>query len=171
MWKMMRDGLKLPIISSWIHESGNGETASFSDLWVRIESEVRQCDALLLHVYPEDFPLKGAFVEVGMALALGKKIFVSRREVHLEERSCRPLGSWVNHPSVWLGSQTDGLEKVIHMALGEEELYPPAEPELACELVSRDCEDAENCAGKAEGDTLSPFLRCTECGKISTWKQ
>lgn len=109
MWRLLRsEGAR--IISSWIDEDGEGETASFAELWVRIEAEVKSCDKLVLFVEPEDFPLKGALVEVGMALALGKPVVVVAPNVPLDARSRRPLGSWSSHPLV--SFSTDIFEAV-----------------------------------------------------------
>lgn len=99
MWRTLR-AAGAPIISSWIDEDGEGETGSFAELWTRIEAEIRSCSRLVLYVEPEDFPLKGALVEVGMALALGKPVVVVSPGVELEPRSMRPIGSWAAHPLV-----------------------------------------------------------------------
>lgn len=99
MWKLLRDEGAI-IVSSWIDEAGEGETIDFSELWQRIEGEIRAADRLVLYVEPEDFPLKGALVEVGMALSLGKPIWVVAPGVELEMRGMRPLGSWAKHPGV-----------------------------------------------------------------------
>lgn len=92
MWRALRDdGAR--IISTWIDEAGPGETGDMGELWERIAREVAQADALVIFAAPEDMPLKGAFVEVGMALALGKPVRVVAPEI-------ATLGSWENHPLV-----------------------------------------------------------------------
>lgn len=88
------------IVSSWIDEAGVGETACFSDLWLRIEMEVKTADALVLLLEPDDFPLKGALVEAGMALAFGKPVYIYAPDVVLEGITFRPVGSWIKHPKV-----------------------------------------------------------------------
>lgn len=99
MWRHLRDhGVK--ITSSWIDEAGEGETACMVDLWRRIEAEVRKSDALILYAEPDDFPLKGALIEVGMALGMGKRVLIVAPDVTLEPKSLRPLGSWAMHPLV-----------------------------------------------------------------------
>jgi hypothetical protein len=98
MWRDLRDS-GVRITSSWIDEDGEGQTEDFGDLWQRIENEIRRSSALVLYVEPSDFPLKGALVEVGMALAIGLPINVVAPGVFLE-RSMRPIGSWAAHPSV-----------------------------------------------------------------------
>lgn len=106
MWRRLRaDGV--PIISSWIDEDGPGKTADFGELWERIVNEVSASRALVLYVEPTDFPLKGAFVEVGIALGRGIPIIVVAPGVALEPRSLRPLGSWAKHPLVTFAPTID----------------------------------------------------------------
>lgn len=97
LWRDLRDRHGARIISSWIDEAGEGETEDFTDLWAQVLREVEVCDRLVLYVEGDDFPLKGALIEVGAALALGKTVWVIGRGIALEERSCRPIGSWIHH--------------------------------------------------------------------------
>jgi hypothetical protein len=99
MWRNLRDHGGYKIISSWIDEAGEGETASFADLWTRVDREIDYCTRLVLYVEPGDFPLKGALIEVGMALGRGKPVYVVAPGVVVEP-NYRPLGSWLAHPSV-----------------------------------------------------------------------
>lgn len=101
MWRHLRDhGVK--ITSTWIDEAGEGETACNTDLWRHISREVTDADALILYAEDGDFPLKGALIEVGMALAQGKRVLVVAPDVKLEPHTLRPLGSWAAHPMVTL---------------------------------------------------------------------
>ena len=103
----------ISIVSSWIDEAGDNETEDFGELWKRIESEIySDCNALLMMVYPEDFPLKGALVEVGIALAYNKKIYIYAPNVILEGRTFRPLGSWIKHPNVTF---IDNIENFLQL--------------------------------------------------------
>lgn len=99
MWRDMR-AHGANIITSWIDESGVGETNDCSELWVRILKEINSCDRLVLYVKDEDFPIKGALIECGIALALNKEIHIVLNDVKLEPVSYRPLGSWIKHPNV-----------------------------------------------------------------------
>jgi hypothetical protein len=99
-WRYLRDVEGWNIISSWIDEAGEGETDNFSELWVRIENEIRSAERLILYAEEADFPLKGAYIEVGFALAFGIKVFVVAPGVTIEPRSRRPIGSWMDHPLV-----------------------------------------------------------------------
>lgn len=99
MWREIR-GSGVPINSTWIDEAGEGETEDFVSLWLRIHNEIRQSTMLILYAEPGDFPLKGALVEVGIALDQGIPVRVVLSGVNLEEPSCRPIGSWIKHPMV-----------------------------------------------------------------------
>lgn len=99
MWRELR-ALGHNIISTWIDESDEVATASFMELWDRVAKEVRSATRLVLYVEPDDFPLKGALIEVGIAIGADVPVFVVAPGVKLEERSMRPLGSWVMHPLV-----------------------------------------------------------------------
>ena len=98
-WRRLSDaGWK--ITSTWIDEAGAGASPNLGQLWVRIETEISGSERLILYVETEDFPLKGALIEVGMALAHGIPIRVVAPGVVLDPTSLRPLGSWVRHPLV-----------------------------------------------------------------------
>lgn len=63
------------IISTWIYEAGEGESASYAALARRCLDEIRRCDWFVLYCEPSEI-LKGALIEVGAALALGKQVRV-----------------------------------------------------------------------------------------------
>lgn len=95
-WKALR-ARGVPFISTWIDEAGEGETPDFGELWDRIHDEVLFSHCLILYVEPDDFPLKGALVEVGIALEADVRVVVVAPGVVLEGRTMRPLGSWLHH--------------------------------------------------------------------------
>lgn len=99
MWREMRSR-GVEITSTWIDEAGEGETACNTSLWRRIAAEVRAADYLILYDEPNDFPMKGALVEVGMAIGMERRVMVVAPDVVLEPKSLRPLGSWAMHPLV-----------------------------------------------------------------------
>lgn len=99
-WRRLRDVDGWKIASSWIDEAGAGATADLGSLWVRIEAEVARSERLILYIEPEDFPFKGALIEVGMAIAHRIPIRVVAPGVVLDPTSFRPIGSWVRHPLV-----------------------------------------------------------------------
>lgn len=99
MWRRLRaEGV--PIVSSWIDEDGEGQTGSFTELWRRITDEISQSSALILYAESSDFPLKGALIEAGIALGMNKPVIVCLPGVGIDKRSCRPIGSWIQHPLV-----------------------------------------------------------------------
>jgi len=112
LWQTFRAAGVL-INSSWIDEAGDGETDDFEELWARIETEIRRSVAVVLYVNEEDFPLKGALIECGMALAMGKPVFVSTNAI-LEGRTMRPLGSWILDRRV---TMCDSLDAAIAAAI------------------------------------------------------
>ena len=107
MWRALRDERGVDITSSWIDEAGEGKTHDFTELWARIQDEMARSAALILYATPEDFPLKGALVEAGMALMWGLPVYLVLPGVMLEERSKRPIGSWVCHPACFIMNSID----------------------------------------------------------------
>lgn len=112
MWRGLRDN-GVRITSTWIDECGEGATDSMEELWLRITSEIAESAALVLYAEFSDFPLKGAFIEAGIALGMGKPVVVCLPGVPVEPRSCRPIGSWINHPLV---SRVDDIHAAIALA-------------------------------------------------------
>ncbi len=113
MWRKFRE-TGILITSSWIDEDGEGQTQDLGELWERITAEIAEADGLVLYAEASDFPLKGAFVEVGIALGMNKPVVVCLPDVELDVRSCRPIGSWINHPLV---TRVDDIERAINIAL------------------------------------------------------
>lgn len=111
MWREARE-LGAQIISSWIDEDGENDTADLSELWTRIRREVLSARKVVMYVETDDFPLKGAFVEIGMALAGGIPITIVAKGVAINGRNCRPFGSWIRHPSVTF---SDSLAEALDM--------------------------------------------------------
>jgi len=99
MWRMLRDKKAWPIISTWIDEAGPGQTASMIDLWTRIEQEIAASSGVLLYIEPGDLPLKGAYIECGMALGMGKRVAVVMLGI---DKVDTHIGSWIFHPNVQL---------------------------------------------------------------------
>ena len=73
MWKALRSE-GFPVNSTWIDEAGPGESADLADLWRRCISEASNARAILVYRAPGDV-LKGAWVELGAALACGVPAF------------------------------------------------------------------------------------------------
>lgn len=73
-WRLLRDKIGEPIISTWIDEAGEGETADYHDLWDRCLKEAAGADVLIAYREPGEV-LKGGWVEIGAALASGVTVF------------------------------------------------------------------------------------------------
>lgn len=121
MWRRLRSE-GVPITSSWIDEDGAGESQSLADLWLRISTEISNSGALVLYAEQGDFPLKGAYIEAGIALGQGKRIVVCLPDVVLDSTSLRPIGSWVTHPLV---QRCDDIDEAVKIALGCAALTTP----------------------------------------------
>ncbi len=102
-WRRLRDN-GLPVVSTWIDEAGEGETASFQDLWQRCIEEVTSAACVILYAEPDDV-LKGAFIEVGAALATGIPVYVVGRQ---------PRWSWTAHP---LATECKSIDDAIGKAM------------------------------------------------------
>lgn len=75
-WKLLRDQVQpdgFIITSTWIDEAGEGETKDLSELAARCIAEIKESDFLLLYCEPDEI-LKGALIEAGAALAIGKPV-------------------------------------------------------------------------------------------------
>ena len=86
-WRFLRDKVGEPIISTWIDEAGPGESADLDDLWQRCIAEAVNCDVLIIYREPDDI-LKGAWVEMGAALAYGRPVFAIGLEEYTIAKHC-----------------------------------------------------------------------------------
>lgn len=112
MWRELRAAGEVEVVSSWIDQTGKGES-DYGELWPAIVYEISTAFAVILYAEQDDFPLKGALVEVGAVLAFNRLVYVVTPGVELEPRSFRPLGSWVNHPRVFrCGSLADAVCRI-----------------------------------------------------------
>ena len=105
-WRKYRASSGAAIISSWIYEAEEGQTSDLSELWARIRDEISLSSVLVFYAEADDFPLKGALVEVGIAMALRIPIRVVTPGVCLD-KNCRPVGSWMRHKSVQVFSTVE----------------------------------------------------------------
>src|SRR3954465_8070114 len=89
-WRNLRN-MGAPIISTWIDEAGAGESTNLVDLWSRCVNEARSCHALIAYREGDEI-LKGAFVEIGAALANYRAVYLVGFDT--------PNFSFKNHPQV-----------------------------------------------------------------------
>lgn len=99
MWRAYRSA-GWNITSSWIDEDGVGQTKSFAELWQRIQNEIARSDGLIAYLPEQDLPFRGVLIEVGMALAMNKRVIAVSSVQANHARAI--LGSWINHPKVTL---------------------------------------------------------------------
>lgn len=74
MWREFRDTWGAPIISTWIDEAEEGQTADYRELAERCVREVQSATAVILYCQPGEV-LEGALLEVGAALAFGIPVY------------------------------------------------------------------------------------------------
>lgn len=83
-WRQLRDE-GWPVISSWIDESEPGQTTDWADLWQRCIQETQRCDVFIYREPGE--VLKGALLELGVALSLCKPVYAVGMEDYTFARS------------------------------------------------------------------------------------
>lgn len=113
MWRAFRAAGNA-VTSTWIDADVHNDQSDawHAEMWEKIGAEVAACDALIFYAELDDFPMKGALVEIGMALALKKRVLAVLPGVTLEPKTYRPVGSWVCHPLV---SVVTSLEEAMKL--------------------------------------------------------
>ena len=79
-----------PINSTWLDEADPGQTSDFRDLWVRCCIEAKAAGVLVAYREKDDY-LKGAMIEIGVALSAPKPVIVA---------GCWEGMSFLSHPTV-----------------------------------------------------------------------
>ncbi len=105
MWRKIRDTGGINIIATWIDFEKDEDIDCFQRLWIQCASEAAQADVTLLYIEPGD-ELRGAYVEMGIALASGKRVYVvNPQNVKVTDA--------INHPRVTvfanLGTALDAI--------------------------------------------------------------
>jgi hypothetical protein len=96
-WRANRNGGDR-ITSTWIDEAEEGQTADYAELASRCLREIQEADYLILYCEEGEL-LKGALLEAGMALALGKRVrCVGDCDSISRVFKKHPL--WSSHPSI-----------------------------------------------------------------------
>lgn len=93
-WRALRAS-GVPIIATWIDESGEGETSDWGALWTRSVEEAAGAAAVLVYNEPGE-RMKGALSEIGAALAAGTPVFWAGPDVDPEGKEY----TVVRHPLV-----------------------------------------------------------------------
>lgn len=123
MWRALRAS-GVAISSTWIDAPAAGNSGADRALWSRIDDEIAASSALVFYARPEDFPFRGALVEIGMAIGRGIPVRIVLDGVEVDEASCRPIGSWIHHPLVTL---CDTVEDAV-MDLARMGVMPASRP-------------------------------------------
>lgn len=160
MWCALRDA-GWHITSTWIDEAGEGQTASFTELWGRIEREIRGSLGLIVYAEPEDFPLKGAYLEAGIAIGAGLPVAVVMPTVELEARSDRPMGSWIRHPGVTICESLEEARSVIEASpVATEKMALASQAAVDVERLISEClPGGHNCDPQAVADAIREWFR------------
>ena len=74
MWRRVALETEIRIVSTWINEAGEGQTADYSELAQRCISEISSASAFILYCELGEV-LKGAMIEAGVALAMGVPVY------------------------------------------------------------------------------------------------
>lgn len=100
-WRALRAAGE-PIISTWIDEAEVGATSDWPDLWIRCVGEA-SCAAVTIVYAEAGEVLKGAWVEVGAALACGRRVIAV----------CVDEFSVFHHPSI---ERSSTIEEALRLA-------------------------------------------------------
>ena len=132
-WRELH-GAGAPLVSSWIHESGPGESACLKDLWRRCIAEASSCEALVLYRAEGDEDLVGALMEAGAALAHGRPVIAVGFEGE----------SFLSHPLAETAPTIeDALDRAAHLLQWRNMTVAPDLAELGENLrdAVRECLD------------------------------
>ena len=89
-WRKLRhDGLA--IIATWIDYADDGAVVDWQKLWLSCVEEPARANITLLYIEEEE-TLRGAYVEMGVALANNRRVFiVNPHKVRVTDASHHPL--------------------------------------------------------------------------------
>lgn len=110
MWQKLRtDNSHIEFTSRWIDmvsQEAAAKQKDFMRFWLGDHEDVRRSDFVAVYATGDDH-LRGALVEAGMGLALGKKIIV------IGEHD--DYGTWQHHPGVW---RVASIEEMLYQVGG-----------------------------------------------------
>ncbi len=75
IWRKLRDNGILNIIATWINVDENDRNFDWEKLWIDCASESAAADITLVYLEDGD-TLRGAYVEMGIAIASGRTVFL-----------------------------------------------------------------------------------------------
>lgn len=112
MWKNIRARGVL-LTSSWIDDELSQDLENPGAFWEKVTVEIKASSRLILYIEPDDLPLRGAFVEVGIALGNGIPVTIVAPDVALDPKTCRPLGNWIKHPLVSFAATIEEAIEIV----------------------------------------------------------
>lgn len=156
-WLELRD--KRPDVqftSTWIDEAGEGETSDYTELAERCIREVLAADFILLYCTTNEV-LKGALIEVGAALAMGKEIRCVGDTSSLSRVFCRHrLWKWFSSIEQALNPDNSKGKRCVICGARVRNHNPKT---ITC---------SPECTAKRYGKPAPqevPFKKCAACGE------
>lgn len=109
-WKSLRNNWaneNINIVSRWIEQASLEESAhptDFKVFWSVDEEDVSKSEVILIYI-DRDETLRGALVEAGMGIAMGKMVIVAGDFIQ--------AGTWIYHPRVYCVETLDHAKALI----------------------------------------------------------
>lgn len=75
MWREYRDKRNMPISSSWINNPTDNVEQDFKKMWVKYINEIKSSNFLIAYRESNEI-LKGAYIEIGVALSSDIEVFL-----------------------------------------------------------------------------------------------
>lgn len=116
MWRELQQ--KVPNVffnARWLKRAEKESELSVDDmrhLWMECMQDISSSEALLLYAEDGD-TLRGALVEVGMALAMGKPVVLA-----MDQKIMRDYGTWMHMDVTWTYSIEDAITFLGNMDVG-----------------------------------------------------
>lgn len=168
-WLDLR-ALGVEIDSTWIDEFRPGATSDWPDLWTRCVDEAGSADALVCY-HEEGDVLKGALVEIGVALKAGIPVHIA---------AVGPEGSFgqtfVNHPLVTMHSSLEAALAAVGQEPGKPKRTGFAKLCRDVEIFSRiadtmpDANDPSTHHGEARAKARVSFLVEEHRETVEAWE-
>ena len=114
-WSKLRTELRaegIDLHARWIDQSAHEDSAmpeDFKMFWMVDHEDVKNCDALIVYGEPGE-SLKGALIETGIGIALGRLTFVVGE--------CESFGTWTHHPFVTRAATLEFALRLIKHRFG-----------------------------------------------------
>jgi len=149
-----------PIKANWIDATIPCDAADHVRRWTHLPNEIRACTAFVLYADENDIQIGSEFIEVGMALAFGRQVFVAAPGAQPDLFSMQPLGAWSLHPLVTVFTEPGAMTQALQAA----QAHDPTAAGDCSALVEvdrsrRDCSEAYHVTGTGRIDCTTPCSR------------